>query len=57
MAAFYQCRSDAGPRKASFGTLINPPASYAQMAETRYQDWPQSAMLPHVLERRGDSSG
>ena len=31
-------------------TLINAPTSYAAMAQTRYQQWPQSAMLPHVLE-------
>ncbi|HUS79965.1 MAG TPA: hypothetical protein VM283_01780, partial [Armatimonadota bacterium] len=31
-------------------TLIKPPVSYSEMAETKYQAWPQSAMLPHVLE-------
>lgn len=31
-------------------TLINAPRSYAELAETRLQQWPLSAMLPHVLE-------
>ena len=31
-------------------TLINAPNSYSEMAETRMQQWPLSAMLPHVLE-------
>ena len=30
-------------------TLINAPSSYAEMAETKMQQWPLSAMLPHVL--------
>lgn len=31
-------------------TLINAPRSYSELAETRLQQWPLSAMLPHVLE-------
>lgn len=31
-------------------TLINAPRSYSEMAETRMQQWPLSAMLPNVLE-------
>ncbi len=31
-------------------TLINAPRSYSEMAETKMQQWPLSAMLPHVLE-------
>ncbi|MGI5818853.1 MAG: acetylxylan esterase [Armatimonadota bacterium] len=31
-------------------TLINAPRSYSELAETRLQQWPQSAMLPGVLE-------
>ena len=30
-------------------TLIGAPTSFAEMAETRYQQWPESAMLPGVL--------
>ena len=30
-------------------TLIGAPTSYADMAETRYQQWPESAMLSGVL--------
>ena len=32
-------------------TLVNAPRSYAELAETRLQQWPLSAMLPHVLEQ------
>ncbi|MBN2308801.1 MAG: alpha/beta fold hydrolase, partial [Candidatus Hydrogenedentes bacterium] len=31
-------------------TLINAPRSYTELAETRLQQWPLSAMLPNVLE-------
>ncbi len=31
-------------------TLINAPRSYSELAETRLQQWPLSAMLPDVLE-------
>ncbi|MCK5803584.1 MAG: hypothetical protein KAI66_12160, partial [Lentisphaeria bacterium] len=30
-------------------TLIGAPASFTEMAETRYQQWPESALLPGVL--------
>ncbi|MGI5818539.1 MAG: alpha/beta hydrolase [Armatimonadota bacterium] len=32
-------------------TLINAPRSYSELAETKMQQWPLSAMLPHVLEQ------
>lgn len=32
-------------------TLINAPRSYAEMAETKLQQWPLSALLPHALEQ------
>jgi len=32
-------------------TLIHPPRRYAELAETRMQTWPASAMLPGVLEQ------
>lgn len=31
-------------------TLINAPTSYSEMAETKMQQWPLSAMLPRVLD-------
>ena len=31
-------------------TLINAPTSYAEMAETKLQQWPVSSLLPNVLE-------
>jgi pimeloyl-ACP methyl ester carboxylesterase len=32
-------------------TLINSPTSYSEIAETKMQQWPLSAMLPDVLEQ------
>lgn len=30
-------------------TLIDAPRSYAEMAETKIQKWPLSAMVPNIL--------